>query len=84
MDVSHHKELNHKKNWLDERCLGLVYRDMTSSFEELLQNDNSVSIHYRNIQIFKNIHSLLGGISKNYDGYLPIEPNFRLQHKTPT
>ena len=35
---------------LHERCLRLTYWDMTSSYEELLEKDGSVSIHHRNIQ----------------------------------
>ena len=32
-------------------CICTVYHDMISLFEELLQKDNSVSIHHRNIQV---------------------------------
>ena len=39
---------NGKINMLHERCL--VYNDKQSSFTELLNKDNSVSIHIRNIQ----------------------------------
>ena len=35
---------------LHERCLQIVYSDNTSSFEELLETDNSVSVHHRDIQ----------------------------------
>ena len=28
----------------------IIYNDKTSTFSELLEKDNSVSIHYRNIQ----------------------------------
>ena len=35
---------------LDERFLRLIYSDKTSSYENLLEKDNSVSIHYNNIQ----------------------------------
>ena len=30
----------------------LIYNDKTSTFKELLQKDNSVSVHYYNIQAF--------------------------------
>ena len=46
----HSRNLNNKINRLHERCLLVIYNDKTSSFEQLLQNDNSVSIHHRNIQ----------------------------------
>ena len=35
---------------LHERCLRTIYNDKQSSFTELLNKDNSVSIHIRNIQ----------------------------------
>ena len=46
----HSRNLNNKINRLNERCLRVIYNDKTSSFEQLLENDNSVSIHHRNIQ----------------------------------
>ena len=39
-----------KKNMLHERFLRIIYNDKQSSFTELLNKDNSVSIHIRNIQ----------------------------------
>ena len=41
---------NNKIKHLHERCLRLTYCDKTSSYEELLEKDGSVSIHHRNIQ----------------------------------
>ena len=35
---------------LHERCLRIIYNDKQSSFAELLNKDNPVSIHIRNIQ----------------------------------
>ena len=35
---------------LHERCLRIIYNDKQSYFTELLNKDNSVSIHIRNIQ----------------------------------
>ena len=46
----HSRKLNHKINHIHERALRLVYNDYTSSFENLLLMDGSVSIHHRNIQ----------------------------------
>ena len=37
-------------NMLHERCLRIIYNDKQLSFTELLNKDNSVSIHIRNIQ----------------------------------
>ena len=41
---------NNKIKHLHERCLRLIYCDKNSSYEELLEKDQSVSIHPRNIQ----------------------------------
>ena len=43
--------MNNKINRLHERCMRLIHEDKKSSFEELLQQDKSVSIHTRNLQI---------------------------------
>ena len=42
--------LNNKINRLHEHCLRIIYNGKTSTLNELLEKDNSVSIHYRNIQ----------------------------------
>ena len=41
--------LNDKSNRLHERCLRMIYKDKISNFQELLNKDNSVSIHHNNI-----------------------------------
>ena len=38
-------------NILHERCLRVIYNDGHSSYDELLNLDNSVSIHHKNLQI---------------------------------
>ena len=35
---------------LHEKCLRIIYNDKQSSFTELLNKSNSVSVHIRNIQ----------------------------------
>ena len=48
---------------LHERCLRLIYNGQQSSFIELLNKDNSVSIHIRNIQKAKDLQlKCLGSI----------------------
>ena len=42
---------NHRINRLQERSRQILYKDDISAFEELLQQDNSVTIHTWNIQI---------------------------------
>ena len=44
------REINQKINHIHERALRLVYGDYSTSFEDLLIKDKSVSIHHRNIQ----------------------------------
>ena len=46
----HSRKLNNEINTLHERCFCVVYNDRLSTFGELLNKDNSVSIHHRNIQ----------------------------------
>ena len=46
----HCRKLNNKINRLHERCLRLIYSDRIFSYEELLDKDNSVSIHQKNLQ----------------------------------
>ena len=47
----HSRTNNRKINRLCERCLRIMYDDKQSSFIKLLEKDNSVSIHQRNLQI---------------------------------
>ena len=53
-------------NRLHEKCMRLIYGDKTSSFEELLDQDKSVSIHTRNVQM------LVAEMFKVYRGMSPI------------
>ena len=46
----HNRTLNNKINKLHERALRLVYKNENLSFIELLDTDNSVTIHQRNLQ----------------------------------
>ena len=46
----HSRKLNNRINCIHERALRIVYKDTKSSFTELLQIDNSFTIHERNIQ----------------------------------
>ncbi len=46
----HNRTLNHKINRLHERALRIVYKDETLTFQELLDKDDSVTIHHRNLQ----------------------------------
>ena len=46
----HSRTLNNRINQLHERALWLDYKDTQSSFEDLLLNDKSFTIHHRNFQ----------------------------------
>ena len=46
----HSRTLNNKINRLHERALRLVYNDENLSFQELLNLDNSVTVHQKNLQ----------------------------------
>ena len=43
--MCHSRALNNKTNRLHEQCLRIIYNDKTSAFKELLEKDNSISIH---------------------------------------
>ena len=60
----HSRKLNNKINKLLERCLRIVYSDNTSSFAELLETDNSVSVHHQNIQVLATeLYKIVNGLS---------------------
>ena len=46
----HARKLNNLINHVHERGLRLVYKDYSSSFDELQLKDNSFRIHQRNLQ----------------------------------
>ena len=47
----HSRELYNRINNIHERALRIVYRDYVSTFQQLLKQNKSVSIHQRNLQI---------------------------------
>ena len=49
--MCHSRTKTRKIDRLYERCLRIIYNDKQSSFIKLLEKDNSVSIHQRNLQI---------------------------------
>ena len=48
--VNHNKSINKKISNFYERALRLIYCDHSSNFQELLQRDNSMTTHQKNIQ----------------------------------
>ena len=62
---------NNLINRIHERSLRTVYNDTSSTFQELLQRNRSVSIHHKNIQIlttevFKVVNNTCPPIMKNF------------------
>ena len=62
--------MNHKTNLkinrLQERSLRILYKDDTSTFEQLLHKDNSVTVHTRNIRLVA---------TERYKAYHGISPD---------
>ena len=46
----HSRTLNNKTNILHEKALRIVYSDFKADFDELVEKDDSFSLHHRNIQ----------------------------------
>ena len=46
----HNRQINTKINNLHFRALRIIYLDETSSFDELLRKDGTVTVHHRNLQ----------------------------------
>ena len=88
MDV-HSRKLSSRVNKLDDRTLRLAYQDYASSFAELLEKDNSTSIHNRNIQLLATeLFKVKSGLSppsmneislENVHHYYDLRKNFNLR-----
>ena len=56
--------INNKINRIDERSLRITYNNKSSSFQDLLDKDNSVTIHHRNIRTLAiETFKVLNGLS---------------------
>ena len=92
----HNRELNKKINEIHERELRLVYQNKNLSFSELLELDNAVTIHQRNLQvlvieIFKVKNNLspeiikqVFDLQKPYYTLRPETSQFRRENKNTT
>ena len=81
----HNRALNNRINKIHERALRLVYQNKNLSFSELLELDNAVTIHQRNLQvlvteIFKVKNNLSPEIMKQV--FDCQEPYYNLRSET--
>ena len=81
------RKLNNRINSIHERALRITYKDYKSSFNELLQNDNAVTIHQRNLQalateIFKIKNDLSPEIMKEVVELKEPSYNLRLKENS--
>ena len=49
--MNHNRKINNRINRIHERALRVVYNDDNATFEQLLEKDNAVKIHDRNLQV---------------------------------
>ena len=79
----HSRKLNNRINNLHERCLRIAYNDKVSSFEDLLKNDGSVTIHHRNVQLLAiEIYKVINNLSPQimHEIFQMREPKYELRN----
>ena len=58
------RDMNRRINYVHERTLRLVYQDYSSTFDQLLGEDGSVSFHHRNIRtLATEMFKVRGGLA---------------------
>ena len=81
----HNRSLDRKINKLHERCLRVIYNDGHSSYDELLNLDNSVSIQIKNLQILATemFKVYTGSATDILNQVLPLKPpsNYNLKNQ---
>ena len=72
------RHLNNKINSTHEKALRNTYQDNTSTFQELLNKDNSVSIHHRNMQVLgnRNVQTSPWFVSRNSKKSICLQNKF--------
>ena len=78
------RKSNNLINRIHERALRIAYNDYASTFNALLEKDNSIMIHQRNIhalalEIFKTMNNLNPSFMKNI--FCPIEHNYNTRNQ---
>ena len=76
------RKLNNCVNNIHERALRIVYRDYESTYQQLLKQNKSVSVHHRNLQIlatkiFKTKNGLNPVIIEDVFNFKNLAYNFR-------
>ena len=81
----HNRSLNNKINRIHERTLRIIYNDYSSTFSELLEKDNSVTIHERNLRnLATELYKVLNGLSpKILDEVFPMKKSIKYNSKLP-
>ena len=78
--IFHSKKMNNRINHLHERALKLAYND--STFESLLERDNSLTIHERNLQLLATeMYKLRNGLAPKImeDLFTPREIKYNIR-----
>ena len=75
----HNRTLNNRINKIHERSLRIIYQDQQSSFEGLLEKDNSFTIHQRNLQtLYIELYKVAYGIAPEIMRLVfPTKPGIR-------
>ena len=72
----HSRSLNNKINRMHERALKIAYNGKWSSFQNLLEKKNSVTIHHRNIKILATeTYKFLQGLPPPLMNQIVLERN---------
>ena len=62
--VFHSRRLDNKINRVHQSAIRITCKDKSSTFQKLLEEDNSASIHHKNVQILTmEIHKVFHGLS---------------------
>ena len=68
------RKLDNRVNKLNERALRIIYQDYASSFTELLEKDNSTTMHNRNIQLLATeLFKIKNGLSPTFMNEIFVE-----------
>ena len=81
----HSRKLNNRINKIHERSLRIVYDDHKSTVRELLTEDNSFTIHERNIQILATVlYKVVNGIAPEIMSQVfPLKHTVKYSSKNP-